>query len=284
MNHAAIRYLESKRSVDERAHSERVFDEVRRRLPSDPRIVEAGCGTGTMVPRLYEGGVEAGSYRGVDRDEQVVRFASYARSRELEYLGFDVEDSEQGFAVGDLHVSYACDDAMTAFEEREADLFVAASFADLVPLDDLLERIETVLRPGGLAYIPFTFDGTTVFQPDHPADEVVERAYHDAIDEKPGRDSRAGRHLADRFRQRSGTLLAMAPSDWIVRPRLEGYPADEAYFLGRILDFVAEALDDSSASNPDFDEWIDTRRRQLEREELTYVAHQYDFLYRTAED
>lgn len=285
MNHATIRYLEAKRSVDDRALSVSVLDDLQRELPYSPTILEAGCGTGTMVPRMYERGIASGTYRGVDRDERVVRFGRYVRPRELRYIGHEVATLQHGFTVGDLSVSFACGDALTSFADHdEADLFVAAAFADLVPLDDLLDTIEDTLRPGGLAYVPLTFDGATIFQPDHPADHLVERAYHRAIDERSGRDPRAGRHLAERFREGAGELLSMAPSDWIVRPGADGYPADEAFFLGKILDFVATALGGSGRTNPDLTGWLETRRRQLEAGELTYVAHQYDFLYRKADD
>lgn len=107
-------------------------------------------------------------------------------------------------------------------------------------------------------------------------------AYHRAIDAEPGRDSRAGRHLAGRLRARDGTLLEMAAADWIVRPRSDGYPHDERYFLRQILQFVEEALESRPVDGDE--EWLSTRRRQLARGELTYVAHGYDLLYRTPDD
>jgi hypothetical protein len=213
--------------------------------------------------------------------------------------GHDVEVTDDGFAAGDRSVTFEVDDALVEFEDGseasggvgggdtgdggDADLFVASAFADLVPLDALVEAFESVLVPGGLAYLPITFDGGTVFQPDHPADAAVERAYHRAIDGVPGRDARAGRHLVDLLGRRSGDLLSVAASDWIVRPRGEGYPADEAYFLDCILGFVEEALGGADEPVPGLDGWLRARRDQLAAGELTYVAHQYDLLYRTPE-
>jgi SAM-dependent methyltransferase len=280
MNHAATRYLEAKRSVDDRALSPRVRDRLLARLPDDPCIREAGCGTGTTVPRLHAWGINSGSYCGVDRDDGVVSFARRVRPAAMRHAGHSLVETDRGFRVDDLSVAFETGDALTAFEEGVADLFVAQAFADLVPLADIVRTFESVLRPGGVAYLPITFDGGTIFQPDHPEDEAVERAYHRAIDRLPGRDVNAGRHLAGLLRERSGDLLAMVSSDWVVRPRA-GYPADERYFVARILGFIEDLLSNADGRTDGLDEWLATRRRQLSDNELIYVAHQYDLLYRT---
>jgi SAM-dependent methyltransferase len=288
MEHALPRYLESKRSIDDRALSPRVRDRFLAALPAAPRILEAGCGTGVTIPRLLAWGVDAGRYRGVDADARIVTFARRLRPKALRRAGYAVDDgSRRGgstgaaseFSIEDLAVSFEAGDALDALDAAtDRDAVIAQAFADLVPLPRLASAIESALRPGGVAYLPITFDGGTLFQPDHPADDAVAAAYHDAIDAHPGRDTRAGRHLLDAFRRRDGDLLAAASSDWIVRPRGGTYPADERYFLGRVLGFVADAV--SAADVGGIDGWLATRRDQLAAGELTYVAHQYDLLYR----
>jgi SAM-dependent methyltransferase len=282
MNHAAIRYLESKRSVDDRALSRRVRDRLLSELPAAPRVLEAGCGTGATVARLHDWGVTPASYRGVDRDEGVVAFARRVRPAARRRDGDDAVETDRGYGIDGRAFAFETGDALEAFDdEGAADLLVAQAFADLVSLSEMLDAFEAAVRPGGLVYLPITFDGGTIFQPDHPADDAIERAYHRSIDRRPGRDARAGRHLAELLRDRAGELLAVSSSDWIVRPRDGAYPADEAYFLGRILGFVEDALADSSEAVDGRAEWLQTRREQLAAGELTYVAHQYDLLYRT---
>ncbi|WP_336023607.1 SAM-dependent methyltransferase [Halobellus salinisoli] len=294
MKHARPRYLESKRSVDDRARSPRVRDRLLAALPEEPLIVEAGCGTGVTVPQLLSWGVDAGQYRGIDTDERIVSFARRARPAALRWDGHRVSEDPSAhgstsrkvsggrdFVVGDLGVSFGVGDALDALESSAGvDLVVAQSFADLVPLSRLTSAIESALTSGGLAYLPLTFDGGTIFQPDHPADEAVERAYHAAMGTAPGRDVRAGRHLAHRFGQGEGDLLAAASSDWIVRPRKGRYVADERYFLSQILRFVERALATTEHAPGQFDSWLSTRRRQLAGGTLFYSAHQYDLLYR----
>lgn len=270
MSHADGRYLEAKRTVDGRALNRRVRDRFLRELPEAPRVLEAGAGTGVTVPRLLDWGVTAGGYRGVDRDAGVLDVARERRCAEV-----DGEPTEDGFRVGDLTVRFEQGNALDAFGTDGGDVVVAQSFLDLVPVDDALAAFEAALDPGGLVYAPITFDGETVFQPDHPADDRVVAAYHGDIDDRPGRDVHAGRHLLDRCRERDGDLLAVGASDWVVRPRDGEYPADERYFLATILSFVESAVD-----APGVDAWLRTRRRQLAEGTLSYVAHGYDVCYR----
>jgi len=269
VNHADERYLEAKRTVDDRAIDRRVRDRLLAALPEAPTIREAGAGTGATVPRLLDWGVTAGDYLGVDRDADVIDFARERRASEC-----GSERTDRGFRTGDLTVRFEHGDALEAFNGDRADLIVAQAFLDLVPIEASLDAFASALKPGGLVYAPITFDGETVFQPDHPADDAVVAAYHDAIDTESGRDARAGRHLLDRCRARDGELLAVGASDWVVYPP---YAAAERDFLATILSFVAEAV----AERVDgADDWLRSRRSQLDAGRLSYVAHGYDVLYR----
>ena len=72
MTHARIRYLTSKRSVDERSRSRRVADRLFEGLPEVPTVGEAGAGIGATVPWLVERRVTAGSYRDIDLSSTVI--------------------------------------------------------------------------------------------------------------------------------------------------------------------------------------------------------------------
>lgn len=311
MEHADVRYLTAKRSVDERALSRRVRDQVVAALPRAPRIVEAGPGVGVTVPRLLSWGVTAGNYRGIEIDPGLVAHARQTLPAVLRRTGhevtrtpggcrveglsvrFDVGDAVETLSAGDSDPSNARDSDSLSKEHskspsdrggkpRGADLLIAQSFMDLVDHEAALAAFTRTLSPGGLAYFPITFDGETIFQPDHPRDEAVLDAYHRTIDSESGRDSHAGRHLADRLRAAEGTVLDVAASDWIVRPQDGRYLHDEQYFLRQILGFVEAALESRPVDGGQ--KWLATRREQLARGQLIYVAHGYDLLYRTPED
>lgn len=280
MDHATPRYLHAKETVDGRAHSRRVRDRLLEGLPESPRIVEAGCGTGVTVSRLRSWGVDRGAYRGIDASGPIVAHARSVRPAVCRRAGDEVASTADGWRAADLACRFLVGDALELAGGQfpgGTDLVVAQAFLDLVPMEDALDAFDDALAPDGVVYAPITFDGGSRFLPPHPADDAVERAYHAAIDEVPGRDCRAGRHLLDRLRER-GDLLAADASDWIVRPRDGAYPADERYFLGRILSFVAEYLAERPVDGAD--DWLAVRRRQRAAGELTYVAHNYDLLFR----
>jgi hypothetical protein len=229
--------------------------------------------------------VTPASYHGIDTDAGIVAFARWLGPRVLRRQGVETVEIPDGYRVGttDTDVTFQAGDALTILAENppdnDADLLLAQSFLDLVPLGRVLTLFEQTIAPGGLVYAPLTFDGETILLPEHPADERIVEAFHADIDATSGRDSRAGRHLLNRLRKRGSQIEAVSASDWIVRPGPDGqYRADEQYFLECILAFIAGAetvMDIEGA-----DAWIETRTRQLAAGELTYVAHGYDLLWR----
>jgi len=274
-DHAQPRYLTAKRSVDERDRDRRIRERLLGALPERPQVAEAGCGTGLSAVTLHEWGVTPRSYYGVDTDSSIVAFARWLVPRVLRRRGYDTANTAVTLEVGDALQALPAGAPAGGF-----DLVLAQSFLDLVPIGRALDALGRTVGGDGLVYAPSTFDGETIFLPEPPADERVIEAFHDGIDTTAGRDSRAGRHLLDRLREREARIEGVAASDWVVRPSPSGYSADERYFLARILGFVADALGGVESA----DAWLEGRRRQLRRGELTYVAHGYDFLWRPGPD
>ncbi len=273
------RYLEAKRTVDDRSFNRRVHDRFLETVSDAPMIIEVGAGTGVTIPRLLAWGIDAGSYRGLDTDARSVAFAKTVRPATLRYDDETIEQTATGFRVRELEVSFGCADAFEALSsDTGADLLIAQQVFDLVGVDRALDAWLPALRPGGLAYLPLTFDGMTAFQPSHPADDAIIEAYHASMDARPNGDSHAGRHLLEALTQRAGDVLAVGGSDAIIRPHDGEYPADEQAVLDQLLDFIADSVDPQAV--PAVEDWLATRRAQLAAGELGYIAHRLDCLYR----
>ncbi len=293
------RYLEAKRTVDERARNRRVFDRLGRALADRPTplaVLEVGAGTGALVERLaaWEALPATVEYTAVDVDSELVAAARDRLVARTDPPTFEPRERE-GVLVADrggrrVVVELLARDAfdLVAETDRTWDLLVAQAFVDLTDVRDALARLGSALAPGGLCYFPITFDGGTWFHPpvDPAFDERVARRYHDHMDAGEGTaggegDSRAGRRLLSALPELGGTVLATGGSDWVVVPGPDGYRADEAYFLHHVVETVRGALaDDPALEAARFARWVERRHRQIEDGRLVYVAHQLDVLGR----
>jgi SAM-dependent methyltransferase len=297
------RYLEAKKSVDDRALNRGVWQtlaqELPRGTPDQPvRILEVGCGIGTMVERMLEWGLfDFAEYTGLDAQTENIggarrRHREWARSsgyrwEELVTGDYALQDQNQHLRVrliaGDVFDYIGSPD-----RGGRPDLLVAHAVLDLLHIPTALPRLFELLGEGGLFYFTINFDGATLFEPpiDPELDGLIQRLYHLTMDErltdgKPSGDSQAGRHLFQYIKQAGGQILSAGASDWVVFAGPEGYPYDEAYFLDYILNTVHCALQ----GRPELDaapfaDWIAQRHAQVEGGELVYIAHQLDFVGR----
>ena len=296
-----IRYLAAKKGLDDRSLNRQVWDQLVRALSDRPdsaplRVLEVGCGIGTMVERLLDRGLlTRAAYTGIDVETGCIRAAAqrlhgYAAERQVP-LTVD--------AGGAMHFSTPAQDVRITLEaadlfdflDREPgkaawDLLVAHAVLDLIDLPNALPPLLSRLAPGGLFYFSLNFDGATIFEPpfDPDLDALIEALYHRTMDTRrdrgrPSGSSRTGRRLFGRLQEAGARLIAAGSSDWVVFPGPDGYPGDEAYFLHFIIDTIAQALHGHpELPGSRFQAWIAQRHRQIEARELIYIAHQLDFL------
>lgn len=278
------RYLAAKKTVDDRALNQQVWDKMWAELPISARqnplkILELGAGTGSMVERFINSNrLHHALYTALDNQADNItelknQLDEWARRKpfflvtaaELDLFEF-LEQAEGG-------ASY--------------DLLVAHAFLDLIDLPHTLPRLLGLLRPGGHFYFTLNFDGVTVLYPPTTCgerfDSQVLDSYHATMDERvvngrPAGDSQTGRKLPFLLRQNGAKVLAAGGSDWLVLADGQGqYPADEAYFLHHILSFFEQSLTGRTELNPElFQQWLAERHQQVERGELLYMAHQLD--------
>lgn len=291
------RYLTAKKTVDDRALNRSVWERLQAALVDlalarPVRILEVGCGIGTMVERLLDWGLaEQVQYVGVDSQAENIRVAygriwDWGRAKGYQCVHGNGEMVlEKGNVTWQVRFQQA--DA-TGYRASSAafDVIIAQAFLDLVDVPTILSNFIRWLAPAGLCYCTINFDGGTIFEPvaEKGQEENIMRLYHQSMDNRlvdgyPAGDSQTGRHLFKQMREAGMQVLAAGSSDWVVYPGEEGYPADEAYFLHCILDFFEESL----RGNPELAagalrNWLAERRAQIERRDLIYIAHQLDFL------
>ena len=278
------RYLEAKRTVDDRAINVRVWDRLSVELSSQERdeplrVLEIGAGVGTMVERLrYAAMLGRCNYTVLDSDPDLIDAAQIRLNStsdiQLEFVTADAFQFFQGDAAG-----------------RTWDLIVANAVLDLTELSRSIPALLGALEHGGLLYASINYDGLTTFAPviDPQLDADIERLYNAAMhaplpDGSTPVGSRSGRELIPAMRFAGATVLEAGASDWVVYADENGYHADEAYFLRHILGFVEETLmDHPDIDREEFSQWMSRRQRQILTGELVYIAHQLDVLARKPE-
>jgi SAM-dependent methyltransferase len=294
MTSGYARYLAAKTTVDDRALNGHVLAELRRLMPAGaPRVLEVGAGLGTMVARLMDWGVVGtGEYILLDADRQLLDdsrrwLCDWAAAR-----GLRSDLLPDGLQVGGVRVRLVHAELGSYLEAAHralADVLIANAVLDLVDVPAVLPGLLRLLVPGGVYWFTINYDGESIFEPGHPHDDQVMRAYHRDMDERvrygrPAGESRTGRRLFRYLRAAGAPPQAAGPSDWVVSAGRDGnYPDDEAYFLRSILSTIQDAL----RSRPDrmeaadLADWLAVRGRQLASGELVYLAHQLDFVGRT---
>jgi SAM-dependent methyltransferase len=300
-NYSFIRYLEAKKSVDDRALNQRVWRCLGRDLmqgtPHAPlRVLEVGAGVGTMFERMLEWGLlEFATYTALDLQPENI---SQASQRLADWGGrhaFQVSWSPGGEMIFERQASRtvlqleAID--LFDFSAREKgkqiwDLVVAHAFLDLMNIPGVLASLFELCAPTGRYYFSLIFDGLTLLDPviEQTLDEQIQELYHRSMDERRVRDgesggSHSGRRMFSYLRDAGASILAAGSSDWVVFPTSGGYILDEAYFLHYIIHTIQQALSGSLELNKDrFEAWIAERHAQIERGELVYIAHQLDFI------
>lgn len=299
MTYSDVRYLHSKRTVDDRALNQHVLGALRDLLRESPRsrrrVLEIGAGVGTMVSRLFDWNVlDEADYTLLDRDAASLEAArdlvlSWTRRRAGSCPS---PHNEAEPAVDFVHGEAV--EFLTAPENRHRfDLVVANAVLDLMDLRPALEAAWCALTPGAAFWFTINYDGQTIFLPETSLDGPIFALYDRTMDERVlagarSGDSKTGRHLLELIPKTGGSLVAAGSSDWVVFPKDGGYPGEEDYFLHHIVNTVWLALRDRpdlARVHPDltlaaFERWIASRHLQIERAELVYIAHQLDVVGR----
>ena len=193
------RYLAAKKTVDDRALNRVVWDRLKGALsalkPDEPlRILELGCGIGTMVERLLDWGlVEKVEYRGIDTLVENIQTAHNRLPTWADQNGYQILSVGDGLQLQKDSLNWNIIFQAADFRSFQAnqgyyDLLIANAFLDLINIPEALPQFARLLSPQGFFYFTINFDGCTIFEP--VSDEILETKiidlYHQSMDLRQG--------------------------------------------------------------------------------------------------
>jgi 2-polyprenyl-3-methyl-5-hydroxy-6-metoxy-1,4-benzoquinol methylase len=297
-------YLAAKKSVDDRALNRHVWGTLAGELRTKGRttrvrILEVGAGIGTMIERVITWGLieREAEIRAIDPNSDHLKAArgrliTFADEQRMDHRAdasglITLESKEQ-------HVEVMLEAAdLEGFAAREGsqgayDLIIAHAVLDLLDAPSAVRALLALAKEGGLLYLTITYDGATILEPaiDAEFDRLLEEHYHQTMDQrvvngKKSGDRHTGRHLFSHLRAAGAEIIDAGSSDWVVFPGAGGYADDEGYFLHFIVQTIGGALAGDGQIDPArLAEWVEERHQQIERAEMTYIAHQIDLLAR----
>jgi SAM-dependent methyltransferase len=292
------RYLAAKKSIDDRALNRFVWETLRRALPrttesAPAKILEIGCGIGTMLARIVDWGLLTGpaTYVATDCEAGHLRLARHylsdwatERGHALSWSG----DQRGVLRTVDTEISLvfetvsAEDLARRTASSGTFHLVIAHAVLDLIDLPVVLPGLLAQLTDKGLAYLTCNFDGDTCFLPEYPGTEEREilRCYHASMESRLAGASHTGRRLLSLLQRPSLELLAAGGSDWVIHPWDAGYSTDEAFFLHALIAMVERELAKANPPPAGLAAWARTRLQQVEAGALTLLVRNLDLLAR----
>ena len=294
-----IRYLEAKKTVDDRALNRAVLDQFSKRLKQKTlhatdtiRLLELAAGIGTMFERLMEWGIiDCAQYTLMDSCLELiahakVRLAKWAHRHQyhIEPLSDMCWRLSRGQQRVDLR--FHTGDVFAYLEQQQVDswdVIISHAFLDIIDTGLLIPKVLSVLKRDGIFYFSVNFDGETILLPaiDTQLDEQIIADYHRVMDQQrpEGRHvtgTRTGRYLLTQIPSAGAKIIAAGASDWVVFPHDQKYAEQEDYFLHSIINTISDTLHEQT-SYP-IKSWLDERHQQINRGELVYIAHQLDVL------
>ncbi|MGW8195689.1 MAG: class I SAM-dependent methyltransferase [Desulforhopalus sp.] len=290
------RYLAAKKTIDDRAINQHVWETLRRMLPhaadGEPvKILELGAGIGTMLERLVDWRLLTGNstYLATDMDPGHLTAARKYLSQWAARHGHSWSWTDGGgkLCTAKAEISLTLEPArieelaVRAGSLGPFHLIIAHAVLDLVDFPAVLPQFLARLAKNGLAYFTCNFDGDTVFLPHFEGEREIIRRYHTSMEERLSGASHTGRRLLAFLPRAGSEILAAGSSDWIIHPRGTGYSFNETFFLHAIIDTVANQLareECSPSERATLTTWTRLRHQQVENNELIFLARHLDLL------
>lgn len=293
-------YLRAKASIDERSLNRYVYTtflqalKPLRKTSQYLSMLEMGGGIGNMLIRLLQEDLTGTyNYTFLDSSPDNSR-AAFENVVAASHDRFEIagQDLESGLILrtreAKWYIRFRQADVLEFIKCEDADpyqIVIGQAFLDLFDLDDLLAGLCGCIAPGGLLYVPITYDGLTQFLPPDGLDAAIMAAYHRSMPTTANGTGGAtcGRDTLAALTRQGHHILAAGGSDWVVHAGPDGcYPDEEKHFLACILGFIESELIDAAEPPEGWQQWLARRTGALEHGNLIYLTHQLDILARVA--
>jgi len=167
-------------------------------LKSPMRLLDFGCGPGTITNDLAEHLLPDGHVVGIDSSEAVISQArSDAAGKNISNVEFAVNSIyETGYDVGSFDAAYAHQVLQHLSKPVEA-----------------LEEVKRVLKPGGICAVrEVDWGASALWPPDERLSKFLDVYYR--VAERNGGDAHAGRRVKQWFSEAGFTDLKVTTSTW----------------------------------------------------------------------
>lgn len=167
-------------------------------LKSPMRLLDFGCGPGTITVDLAEHLLPDGSVVGIDTSEDVIEQArEYASSKNSKNLEFEANSAyETGYEPNSFDAAYAHQVLQHLSEPVRA-----------------LKEVRRVLKPGGICAVrEVDWGASALYPPDDRLSKFLDVYYK--VAERNGGDAYAGRRVKQWFTEAGFTDLNVTTSTW----------------------------------------------------------------------
>ena len=236
MSGFSLDWLALREGADDRARNAGLRGAFLDALPGSPTVIDLGSGTGSTARALE---IEGARWVLTDDDPALLTEAARRLPGAITLQADLAEDIETVLS-------------------READAITASALFDLVS-EEWIERFARAAG-GRIVYGALTYDGTEAWEPEHPADLAVARAFdaHQRRDKGFGPAcGPMGASVLARALEAEGYAVTLAPSPW----RLNR--AQDGALMDTLAEGVAAAAMEAGGDAAEAQDWLSARRSAI---------------------
>ena len=233
MSGFSLDWLALREGADDRARNADLRRAFLDALPPSPTLIDLGSGTGSTARAL---GIAGARWTLTDNDPALLAEAAQRMPGALT-----------------RHVDLARD--LEAALAPEADAITASALFDLAS-EDWIERFAHAAG-GRIVYAALSYDGGEAWEPDHPADLAIARAFdaHQRRDKGFGpATGPMGASVLARALEGQGYAVTLAPSPWRLERTRDGALMDA------LADGVATAAMEAGCDGAQARDWLAARQ------------------------